>query len=179
MCATSGIRIHQILSTNYSKTDLTWDGFGINVWSTVESCCSIIGACLPTMRPLVTRARALATHSGTKTSRESGKVMPRSSGITNFIHKSKVSSWVFPPFILQSQRTPYESIEGRDQPVEDRELPYQLQEIPKDIRRDAYRTASAPRGGLSPHVEVRSQRSPQDRPDAPPPSPSYTDPSTV
>ena len=60
------MRIHSIVTTNWSKTDLTWDGFGINIWSTVESCCAIIGACLPTMKPLITSATRL-THSAGKT----------------------------------------------------------------------------------------------------------------
>lgn len=68
VCATSVIRIHQIFATNWSLTDLTYDSFGINVWSTVESCCAIIGACLPTMRPLITHSVTVVT-SRTKSSK--------------------------------------------------------------------------------------------------------------
>ena len=59
VCATSIIRIDQIFATNWSETDLTWDGFGLNVWSTIESCTAIISSCLSTMRPLIVRAKAL------------------------------------------------------------------------------------------------------------------------
>lgn len=57
------MRIRSIVITNWSKTDLTWDGFGINIWSIVESCCAIIGACLPTMKPLFISAKQW-THTG-------------------------------------------------------------------------------------------------------------------
>lgn len=58
--ATSIIRLQQIFGTNFSHHDPTWSSVGLNMWSTVESCCAVMGACLPTMRPLITRARAFA-----------------------------------------------------------------------------------------------------------------------
>ena len=61
------MRVRSIVMTNWSKTDLTWDGFGINIWSTVESCCAIIGACLPTMKPLVTSAKRWTHSAGRST----------------------------------------------------------------------------------------------------------------
>ena len=61
------MRIRSIVQTDWSKTDLTWDGFGINIWSTVESCCAIIGACLPTMKPLLTSAKRLTHSAGRST----------------------------------------------------------------------------------------------------------------
>ena len=61
------MRIRSIFMTNFSKTDLTWDGFSINIWSTVESCCAIIGACLPTMKPLFTSAKRLTHSAGRST----------------------------------------------------------------------------------------------------------------
>ena len=61
------MRIHSIVTIDLSKTDLTWDSFGINIWSTVESCCAIIGACLPTMKPLITNARRLTHSAGKRT----------------------------------------------------------------------------------------------------------------
>ena len=61
------MRVRSIVMTNWSKTDLTWDGFGINIWSTVESCCAIIGACLPAMKPLVTSAKRWTHSTGRST----------------------------------------------------------------------------------------------------------------
>ena len=59
----SVIRIYQIFATDWKLTDLTWDGFGINVWSTVESCCALIGANLVIMKPLIMKARASPSNS--------------------------------------------------------------------------------------------------------------------
>lgn len=104
VCATSVIRIHQVFATNWSRTDLTYDSFGINVWSTVESCCAIIGACLPTMRPLITRSVAVVT-SHTKSSASKTKT---SSGSGGAVSSPRSPFWNLPGLCAL-----YQSLNGR------------------------------------------------------------------
>ena len=75
------MRIRSIVLTDWSKTDRTWDSFGITIWSTVESCCAIIGACLPTMTPLITNARRSTDLAGKTTlSEDNGTVEAQETG---------------------------------------------------------------------------------------------------
>ena len=87
------MRISSIVMTDWSKMDVTWDSFGINIWSTVESCCAIIGACLPAMKPLITNTRRL-THSAGKTTL---------SGHNNTMETQEASSDTAPTTISKPQ----------------------------------------------------------------------------
>ena len=108
VCATLVICISQILSTNWSLTDLTYDSFGINVWSTVESCCSIVGACLPTMRPLITKSVAAVTsHS------KSSKSKTASSGSGGAVSTPRSPFWN-PPAPCAPYRSLYDRAEEND-----------------------------------------------------------------
>lgn len=108
VCATSVIRISQIFSTNWSLTDLTYDSWGINVWSTIESCCSIIGACLPTMRPLISKSVAAVT-SHTKSS----KSKTTSSGSGGAVSSPRSPFWN-PPAPCAPYRSLYDRAEEND-----------------------------------------------------------------
>lgn len=105
VCATSVIRIHQIFATNWSLTDLTYDSFGINVWSTVESCCAIIGACLPTMRPLISRSVAVVT---SHTQSSNSKTKTTSSGSAGAVSSPRLP-FGNPP----ASYAPYQSLDER------------------------------------------------------------------
>ena len=87
------MRIRSIVMTHWSKTDLTWDSFGINIWSTVESCCGIIGACLPTMKPLITSSKRLTHSTGRSTL----------SGHNGTVEAQETSSYTAPTTISKPQ----------------------------------------------------------------------------
>ena len=173
ICTTSIIRIHQIFATNWSLTDLTYDSFGINVWSSVESCCAIIGACLPTMRPLITRSVAVVT-SHAKSSGSKTKIT--SSGSGGAVSSPRAPFWN-PP----APCAPYQSLDagakmkdiergGRDA--------YPLKSLPGIAGNDgnAYpkRVSSLMKTELdrSPHPVIKSERFKSERQIAPLPSPS-------
>lgn len=157
VCATSSVRIHEVVNTNWKKTDLTWDGFGINIWSTVESCCAIIAACLPTLRPLISRARALT------------------SGSWNKVSGTDSTPKDLQPFLVPAsqtnpdRKTPNESIVHR-QDLEEGQVAHIMEEAATDVRHDAYEMKSVRRGDRSPHPVVRSPRFQQERLVAPLPS---------
>lgn len=156
VCATSVIRIHQVLATNWSLTDLTYDSFGINVWSTVESCCAIIGACLPTMRPLITRSVAVVT-SHTKSSASKTKT---SSGSGGAVSSPRSPFWNLPGLCAL-----YQSLNGR---VEENDVEkggrnaYPLKPLQAFAKTtDPYpKRISSLNGGWdrSPHPVVKSER---------------------
>ena len=145
VCATSLIRIHEIMSTDWKKTDLSWDGFGVNVWSTVESCCAIIAACLPTMLPLIRRAKTL-----TKRSRNQSLVWsmigPQKHGQGFRVAAVRIAS---------NRKSPYEVID-ESQDINQERIAYDLSKIPSNVR--AEQTA---------HPVVRSPRYQQERMMAP------------
>lgn len=157
VCATSVIRIHQIFATNWSFTDITWDSFGVNVWSTVESCCAIIGACLPTMRPLITRSVAVVT-SHNKSSNSKMKTTSSGSG-------GAVSSLRSPSGNQHAPYAPYQSLAERaaENDVEKGgRNAYPLKPLPVySDTRGPYpkRSSSVNRGwDRSPHPVVKSER---------------------
>ena len=157
VCATSVVRIHKIFATNWSFTDLTWDSFGLNVWSSVESCCAIIGACLPTMRPLITRSRAVIT-SHPKSSNSKTKTSSSGSG-------GVVSS---PRSPFGNQHTPYTPYQSLDERAEENDIEkdgqnaFPLKPLPlfADTRAQyPKRNSSLNRGwDRSPHPVVKSER---------------------
>ena len=173
VCATSVIRISQIFSTNWSLTDLTYDSFGINVWSTVESCCSIVGACLPTMRPLITKSVAAVT-SHTKSS----KSKTASSGSGGAVSSQRSRFWN-PPAPCAPYRSLYNRAEGNDleNGARDTHPLKPLQAFATDTANPYPKRTSSMNGGWnhSPHPVLKSERFKLERQIAPlPQSPERT-----
>ena len=52
VCIIECIRIYYAFKTNNSG-DATWDNAGVLLWTAVESCISVVCACIPTMAPLL------------------------------------------------------------------------------------------------------------------------------
>ena len=116
VCATSIVRIYAIFTSNYSKADVTWDGYAVNLWSTVESCCSVIAACLPTMRPLITRVKKLRSHGseGSRRHRSADLGLPSSS------QSAKAPLRNIPRSSRSFLKAPYQSIDDKGVELESR-----------------------------------------------------------
>ncbi len=177
VCATSIIRINEIFTTNYSKRDLTWDAYGINVWSTVESCCSIVGVCLPTMRPLIARAKRLtSTSKSQKDSRQTGGPTTVVDSDIGSPRSPKVPFWNPPPPVSPRGKGPYQSLGEREDDLERGPDTYPMRNMAEVVSQDPHgppRTITLNRGDRSPHPVLKSPCYQQEMVFAPPPSPKY------
>ena len=127
-------------------TDLTWDGYGINIWSTVESCCAIIAACLPTLRPLISRIKALASHTGTKGSAGSS-ILP----LTALPAQTDVKRQEAHGSVAH-----HEDLGGGESAI-------RMKELPTSFSHDPYRVKASFREERSPHPVMQSTRFQQER----------------
>jgi len=156
--------------------DLTWDAYGINVWSTVESCCSIIGVCLPTMRPLLTRAKRL-TSWGSRSQKDSRQTGVSTTAVATDLGRPrshKIQFWNPPPPIPPRGKAPYQSIQEGEDDSERGPDTYQMSNVARVVSWDPRRpppTMSPNRGDRSLHPVLKSPRYQQEKLFAPPPSP--------
>lgn len=68
ICIISVVRLRALHVGAVSK-DPTYDNFGIAIWSVIEVNCAIVGACLPTLKPLIARIFPGLLSTGFKRSR--------------------------------------------------------------------------------------------------------------
>ena len=102
----AAVRIHAIFRTDWTLIDPTWTGFGLGVWSTVESCCSVIAACLPTMRPILSHAKTYTSHTRSTSTKSSKDIKSASSG-----GKGGPLSPVWGPPPSSPRKAPYHSLD--------------------------------------------------------------------
>ncbi|CAF9914890.1 MAG: hypothetical protein ALECFALPRED_009845 [Alectoria fallacina] len=76
----SAVRIRVESKTGWTLTDPSWTGIRTWVWSMVESCCVVKAACLPTMRPLLTLAKAHTSHAKSTSTKSSKDIKSASNG---------------------------------------------------------------------------------------------------
>ncbi|KAF6225737.1 hypothetical protein HO133_009739 [Letharia lupina] len=160
VCATSAVRIHAIYKTDWTLTDPSWTGFGLGVWSTVESCCSVIAACLPTMRPLLTRAQAHTSHAkstSTKSLRTLNFVSSGSKG-------GPLSPIWSPPSPSSPRKAPYQSLDEYLPDLENGDSSFGMKKSPRtwqNARFDSHATYANPSPGFGQdrpfHSTLRSE----------------------
>lgn len=76
----------------------------MGVWSTVESCCSVIAACLPTMRPLLTRAKGHTSNTKSTSTKSSKDIKFATS-------RSKGGPLWSPPPPSSPRKAPYQNLD--------------------------------------------------------------------
>ena len=176
VCATSIIRVHMTVTTNWTKSHVTWDSIGVNLWSTVESSCSIIAACLPTMRPLITRAQQFTSSNAEKRLRSGNSATKKVIRQLRYCHYSRKAVlcprglgghfWNPPPPSRSSnQKGPYASIDEDDDLESGRNM-YPMENMEAALTHGPNDTYQSP--PRKPHPVLKSPKYQQDRLNAPP-----------
>ncbi|KAF2727388.1 hypothetical protein EJ04DRAFT_582063 [Polyplosphaeria fusca] len=81
VCIISIVRLYALQIGSYTK-DPTYDNFAIAIWSVVEVNAAIVGACLPTLKPLITRVWPRLLSSGLSGPRSRPSYFPGTGPVT-------------------------------------------------------------------------------------------------
>ena len=153
---------------------------GLGVWSTVESCCSVIAACLPTMRPLLTHAKARTSHTKSTSTKSSKDIKSASSGSKG----GPLSPIWGPPPPSSPRKAPYQSLDEYDTDLENGESSFEMSASPQTrqkARFGSHETYANPDfGRIRPLQSIlMSERLGKENPTVSMPEPRYIGPSRL